>query len=76
MIRTGYTITSTPTPSVDCATRLVGIITIIITIIIIIFRLLFSCIKIRGGNVFRRLLEFFSRVPQDSFLGPLLCNIY
>jgi len=48
----------------------------IIIIIIIISRLLFSCIEIRGANIFRSLLEFFSRVPQDSFLGPMPCNIY
>ena len=47
-----------------------------IIIIIIISRLFFSCIEIRGANVFRRLLETFSRVPQGSFLGPLPCNIY
>ena len=49
---------------------------IIIIIIIIISRWLCSCIEIRGENVFRRLLESFSRVPQGSFLGSLPCNIY
>jgi len=48
----------------------------IIIIIIIISKLLFSCIEIRGANVFRRLLEFFSRVLQGSLLGPLPSNIY